>query len=130
MDTAKELGGSAPSKGVVPRDVKVKDLDLLRAALSLDCTLFTVQRHASRYKGSIRLDCFASQGASRPGLIRITNLVASVLKYHRNGHGLTLDNSEGVDRNLVAVLSHKLELDLKHERLNSNNHYYPMLFFN
>ena len=130
MDTIKGLGGSASTKEVALRDDNVKELDLLRTALSLDRTLFTVQRHASRPKGSIRVDCFASQGASRPGLIRITNLVASVLKYHRNGHGLTLGNSEGVDQNLVAALSHKLELDLKHERLNSNNHCYPMLFFN
>lgn len=105
------------------------ELELLRTALSLDCTLFTVQRHSSRPKGSIRVDCFVSQGASCPGLIRITNLVASVLKYHRNGHGLALNDREGVDRNLVAALSNKLELDIKHERLNSKNHCYPKLFF-
>jgi len=93
------------------------ELEFLRTALSLDHTLFTVQRHTSRPKGSIRVDCFASKGAS-PGLMRITSLVAGVLKYHRNGRGLTINNGEGVDRNLVAALSKKLELDLKHERLN------------
>ncbi len=94
------------------------ELELLRTTLSLDHTLFTVQRHTSRPKGSIRVDCFASKGASSPGLIRVTNLVASVLKYHRNCRRLTLSNREEVDCNLVIALSKKLEFDLKHERLN------------
>ena len=94
------------------------ELELLRTALSLDHALFTAQRHTSRPKGSIQADCFASKGASSPGLMRITSLVAGVLKYHRNGHGLTICNREDADRNLVVVLSKKLELDLKHERLN------------
>lgn len=94
------------------------ELELLRTALSLDHTLFTVQRHTSRPKGSIRVDCFVSRGPSSPGLMRITSLVAGVLKYHRNGRGLTINNGEGVDHNLVAALSKKLEFDLKHERLN------------
>lgn len=106
-----------------------KELELLRTALSLDQTLFTVQRHTTRPKGSIRVDCFASKGEGNPGLIRITNLVADALKYHRNGRSLTMSNKENIDRNLVAELSNKLELDLKHERLNSNNHCYRMLFF-
>ncbi|MDE2118708.1 MAG: hypothetical protein KGJ19_08945 [Betaproteobacteria bacterium] len=94
------------------------ELELLRAAFSLDRTLFTVQRHTSRPKGCIRVDCFASKGSSSPGLMRITSLVAGVLKYHRNGRGLTICNREDAGRNLVVALSKKLELDLKHERLN------------
>ena len=94
------------------------ELELLRAALSLDRTLFTVQRHTSRPKDRIRVDCFASKGPSSPGLMRITSLVAGVLKYHRNGRGLTICNREDAGRNLVVALSKKLELDLKHERLN------------
>ena len=92
------------------------ELKLLRTALSLDHTLFTVQRHTSRPKGSIRVECFASKGASM-GLTRITNLVAGVLNYRRNPRGLTINNREDVDRNLLVALSKKLELDLKHERL-------------
>jgi len=94
------------------------ELELLRTTLSLDHTLFTVQRHTSRPKGGIRVECFASKGASNPGLTRITSLVAGVLKYHRNGHGLTVCNREDAGHNLVVALSKKLELDLKHERLN------------
>jgi len=105
------------------------ELELLRTALSLDHTLFTVQRHTSRPKGHVRVDCFASKGAGNSGLTRITGLVAGVLKYHRNVSGLTMSNGDDVDRNLVVALSRKLELDLKHERLNSDNHYCSMLFF-
>ena len=94
------------------------ELELLRTTLSLDHTLFTVQRHTSRPKGRIRVECFASKGASSPGLTRITSLVAGVLKCHRNGRGLTICNREDVSHNLVVALSQKLELDLKHERLN------------
>ena len=94
------------------------ELELLRTALSLDHTLFTVQRRKSRPKGSIMVDCFASKGASSPGLMRVTSLVARVLKYHRNGRGLTICNRDDASRDLVVALSKKLELDLKHERLN------------
>jgi len=92
------------------------ELKLLHTALSLDHTLFTVQRHATRPKASIRVDCFASKGTSSPGLMRITSLVASVLNYRRNPLGLTMSNREDVGQ-LVVALSKKLELDLKHERL-------------
>lgn len=105
------------------------ELELLRAALSLDHTLFTVQRYTSRPKGHIRVDCFASRGADSLGLTRITRLVASVLNYHRNVRGLTMSNREDVDRNLVVALSQKLKLDLKHESLNSNKYSSPMAFF-
>lgn len=105
------------------------ELELLRTALSLDHTLFTVQRSTARPKGHVRVDCFASKGAGSLGLTRITSLVAGVLKYHRNVSGLTMSNSDDADRNLVVALSKKLELDLKHERLNSNNHCCSMLFF-
>lgn len=92
------------------------ELKLLRTVLSLDHTLFTVQRHTSRPKASIRVDCFASKEASSPGLMRITGLVAGVLNYRRNPLGLTMSNREDVGH-LVVALSKKLELDLKHERL-------------
>ncbi len=106
------------------------ELELLRAALSLDRTLFTVQRHTSRPpKGHIRVDCYASKGAGSPGLTRITSLVAGVLKYRRNRCGLIINNREDVDYNLLVTLSNKLKLDLKHERLNSNSHCCPILFF-
>ena len=106
-----------------------KELELLRTALSMDHTLFTVQRHTSRPKGCIRVDCFASKGADSLGLTRITSLVAGVLKYHRNVSGLPMRHREDVDRNLVVELSKKLKLDLKHEKLNSNNHCCSMLFY-
>lgn len=106
------------------------ELELLRTALSLDRTLFTVQRNTSRPKGHVRVDCFASKGAGSLGLTRITGLVAGVLKYHRNVSGLTMSNREDIDQNLVVTLSKKLELDLKHERLNSNNRCRSTLFFN
>lgn len=92
------------------------ELKLLRTVLSLDHTLFTVQRHTSRPKASIRVDCFASKGASSPGLMRITGLVAGVLNYRRNPCGLTMSSREDIGH-LVVALSKKLELDLKHERL-------------
>lgn len=94
-----------------------KELKLLRAFLAQDQTLFTVQRHASRSNDGIRVDCFASKGAGSPGLVRITGLVAGVLKHRRNVCGLTMSNREDIGRNLVAALSKKLELDLKHERV-------------
>lgn len=94
-----------------------KEMELLRTALSLDHTLFTVQRHTSQPNDSIRVDCFASKGADNPGLVRITDLVAGVLKHRRSVRGLTMNNREDVGRNLVAALSKKLELDLKHERV-------------
>jgi hypothetical protein len=106
-----------------------KKLQLLRTALSRDHTLFTVQRHTSRPNGQVRVDCFASKGAGSSGLTRITGLVAGVLKYRRNVSGLPMGNSDDVDRKLVVALSKKLELDLKHEKLNSNNHCCPTLFF-
>lgn len=101
------------------------ELELLRAALSLDQTLFTVQQHTSRPKGYVRVDCFASRGVNSSGLTRITK----VLKYHQNIRRLTVSNSEDVDRHLLVVLSRKLEFDLKHERLNSNKYCSPMTFF-
>lgn len=105
------------------------ELELLRRALSLDHTLFTVQRHTSRPKGHIRVDCYASMAAGGPGLTRITRLVAGVLKYRRNCCGLIVNNREDVDYNLLVALSNKLKLDLKHERLNSHSHCCPILFF-
>ena len=94
-----------------------KELELLRTALTLNHTLFTVQRHTPRSDTSIRVDCFASKGSDSPGLMRITGLVAGVLKYRRNLRGLTMSSREDVSRTLVAALSKKLELDLKHERV-------------
>ncbi len=95
-----------------------KELKLLRATLELDHTLFTVQRDASRpHYENIRVDCFASKGAGSPGLIRITDLVAGVLNYRRSPRGLAVNNGENVCLDLVAALSKKLELDLKHERV-------------
>jgi len=93
------------------------ELKLLRTVLSLDHTLFTVQRHTSRPNAGIRVDCFASKGANSPGLVRITGLVAGVLKYRRNPCGLTIDDGEDIGRSLVVALSKKLELNLKHERV-------------
>lgn len=92
-------------------------LKLLRTVLSQDRTLFTVYRNTSRSCDSIRVDCFASKGAGSPGLVRITGLVADVLKYRCSTRGLAMSNREDVNRNLVAALSKKLELDLKHERV-------------
>ena len=89
------------------------ELKLLRSVLSMDHTLFTVQRHALRPNASTRVDCFASKEVG-PGLMRITNLVAGVLKYRRNPRGLTINNRDDIDRSLVAALSKKLELDLRH----------------
>lgn len=57
------------------------------------------------------------KGRKQPGLTRITPFVAGALKY-RNGGILTINNAENVVRNLVAALSKKLDLDLKHESLN------------
>lgn len=110
-------------------EIPDNELELLRSALSLDHTLFTIQRLTSRPKGHVRIDCYASRGADIPGLTRITSLVAGVLKYKRNVSGLTMSKSDDVDRNLVFALSKKLELDLKHESLNSNSHCRPILFF-
>jgi len=94
------------------------ELELLRTALLRDRTLFTVQRNASRSNDdSIRVDCFASKEAGSPGLMRITDLVAGVLKYRITPRGLTINNKEDVDLHLVAALSKKLGLDLKHERV-------------
>lgn len=104
-------------------------LELLRTALALDNTLFTVQRHTSRPKGHVRVDCYASRGTDGPGLTRITGLVAGVLKNNRNVSGLTLSKSDDVDHKLVVALSEKLEIDLKHESLNSNNRYRPIFCF-
>lgn len=98
--------------------ITIDELKLLRTVLSLDHTLFTVQRNASRpHYENIRVDCFASKGAGNPGLVRITNLVAGVLNYRRSIRGLTINNGEDVGRNLVAALSKKLDLNLKHERV-------------
>jgi hypothetical protein len=105
------------------------ELELLRMALSLDRTLFTVQRQTSRPKGHVRVDCYASKGIGSPGLTRITSLVAGVLKHRRNRCGLIVNNREDADYNLLVALSNKLKLDLKHERLNSNNRGGPALFF-
>lgn len=102
-------------------------LELLRTALSRDRTLFT--RQTSRPRGQVRVDFFASKEAGSSGLTRITGLVAGVLKYRRNVSGLPVNNGDDVDRNFVVALSKKLELDLKHERLNSKNHCCPTLFF-
>lgn len=94
------------------------ELELLRTALSRDRILFTVQRNASRPSDdNVRVDCFASKGADSPGLMRITGLVAGVLKYRRTPRGLVINNGEGIDHNLVAALSKELELDLKHQRI-------------
>ena len=103
-------------------------LELLRTVLSLDHTLFTVQRHATRPKGQVRVECFASKGAGSTGLTRITSLMADVLKYHRNVSGLPMSSSDDADLNLVVALSKKLEFDLKHKRLNSNNYCCSKLF--
>lgn len=105
------------------------ELELLRTALSLDHTLFTVQRHTSRPKGYVRVDFYASKAAGGPGLTRITSLVAGVLKYRRSRCGLILNDREDVDYDVLAALSSKLKLDLKHERLNSNSRSCPVLFF-
>lgn len=94
-----------------------KELKLLRTVLALDQTLFTVQRNVSRSNDGIRVDCFVSKGAGNPGLVRITGLVAGVLKHRRNIRGLTMCNREDVGHNLVVALSQKLDLDLKHERV-------------
>ncbi len=94
------------------------ELKLLRTALSLNQTLFTIQRNSKRHNtSSIRVDCYASNNAGSPGLKRITCLVADVLKYRRGPCGLILNIGEDIDRNLVATLSKKLDLDLKHERM-------------
>ncbi len=90
------------------------ELKLLRTALSQDHTLFTVQRESSRPNDSIRVDCFASKGAGSPGLARVTGLVASVLKYRCSSRGLEVSGKEDISY-LIAALSQKLELDLKHE---------------
>ncbi len=105
------------------------ELELLRTALSLDHTLFTVQRHTSRPKGLIRVDCYASKSAGSPSLTRITSLVAGVLNYRRNRCGLIINNKDDFDYNLLVALSNKLKLDLKHQSLNSNNQCCPMLYF-
>lgn len=105
------------------------ELELLRAALSLNNTLFTVQRHTSRPKGHIRVDCFASKGTDSLGLTRITGLVAGVLKYHRNVQELTMKKPEDIDHHLVNALSKKLKLDLKHESLNSSRKRCPVSHF-
>lgn len=107
------------SNSLEPRDVMniTNKLKLLRTALSLDRTLFTVRRSIPRSNDCIRVDCFASKGASSPGLVRITALVAGVLKYRCGARGLTMNNKEDIDRNLVAELSRKLELELKHEKV-------------
>lgn len=105
------------------------ELELLRTALSLDHTLFTVQRHTSRPKGHVRVDCYASKDVGSPGLTRITSLVAGVLNYRRNRCGLIINNKDDVDYNLLVELSNKLKLDLKHHKLNSNSQSCPMLFF-
>ena len=105
------------------------ELELLRTVLSRDHTLFTAQRQTTRPKGHVRVDCYASNGVGNPGLTRITSLVAGVLKYRRNRCGLIINNFEDVECNLLVVLSKKLKLDLKHEKLNSNNLCSPMLFF-
>lgn len=97
---------------------RAKELKLLRAALSLDHTLFTVQRGASRScYDNIRVGCFVSKGAGSPGFMRITNLVARVLNCRPSIRGLAINNGEDIGCNLVAALSQKLELDLKHERM-------------
>ncbi|MBI4937929.1 MAG: hypothetical protein HY846_06880 [Nitrosomonadales bacterium] len=93
------------------------ELNSLRTALSQDRTLFTVWRNSSRSNEVIRVDCFASKGAGSPGLVRITSLVAGVLNYRCSNRGLAINNGEDVSLNLVAALSEKLELDLKHERV-------------
>lgn len=105
------------------------ELELLRKALSRDHTLFTVQRHTSRPKGRIRVDCYASMAADSPGLTKITSLVSGVLRYRRNRCGLIIDCKEDVEYSLLVALSSKLKLDLKHERLNSNSRCCPILFF-
>lgn len=92
-------------------------LELLRSALSQNHTLFTAHRKASQANTTIRVDCFASKGVGNTGLMKITELVAGVLKYRRSPLGLIISNKDEADRNLVAALSRKLELDLKHERV-------------
>lgn len=92
----------------------VNELKLLRTVLSQDRILFTIQQHASRPSTNIRVDCFASNGSGSLGLMKITSLVASTLKYRKTARGLILNNEEDIDRNLVAALSQKLELDLRH----------------
>ena len=97
----------------------IKELKLLRSVLSQDHTLFTIQRSVSRpYYDGVRVDCFASKGTGSPGLMRITNLVAEALNYRRSIRGLAVNSVKDAGLDLVAALSQKLELDLKHERVN------------
>ena len=94
------------------------ELELLRTALLRDRTLFTIQRNASHSNDdSIRVDFFTSKGVDRPGLMRVTGLVASVLNYRKGPRGLIISERGEVEGNLVAMLSRKLELDLKHQRI-------------
>lgn len=95
-----------------------KELELLRTALSIDNTLFTIQRNASDPDNdSIRIDCFAAKGGDSPRLMRITDLIAKVLKHRKTPRGLAISNGVDAGRDLAAALSKKLELELKHERV-------------
>ena len=106
-----------------------EELEMLRTALSLDRTLFTVQHHTSRPRGFIQVDCFASKGADSLGLTRITRLVAGTLKHNRNVRGLIMNSREDVNHHLVVALSDKLGFELKHENLNTSKRCGPMSFF-
>ena len=94
------------------------ELELLSAVLSRDRLLFTIQRSASHARDdSFRVDCFASKELGSPGLMRITGLIASVLNRRRTSRGLTVRKEENIDQHLVAELSRKLDIDIRHIRV-------------
>ena len=98
--------------------VVTDELELLSTVLSRDRLLFTIQRNALYTKdGSIRVDCFASKELGSPSLMRITGLVAKVLNRHRTPCGLTVKKGEDIDQHLVAVLSKKLDINIRHIRV-------------
>jgi len=94
------------------------ELKLLSTVLSRDRLLFTIQRNASHAKDdSIRVDCFASKEPGSPSLMRITELVAKVLNRRKTPRGLTVRKGEDIDQHLVAVLSQKLDINIRHIRV-------------
>jgi len=96
----------------------IDELKLLSAVLSRDRLLFTIQRNALHAKdGSIRVDCFASKESGSPSLVRITGLIAKVLNRRRTPRGLAIRGGEDVDQHLVAALSRKLDINIRHIRV-------------
>ena len=96
----------------------IDELELLSTVLSRDRLLFTIQRNASHAKDdSIRVDCFASKELGSPSLMRITGLVAKVLNRRRTPRGLTVRKGEDIDQHLVAALSRKLDINIRHIRV-------------